>query len=133
MKNYKGNMLLVELVIAILFFSLSQVVIMQVFATSQQMANESKLLHKALNVSEDVAEQLSGESQPDAMLLSLGFMGGNGSYILADPAGFDLHVDLTRLEQPAGQMIRATLSVRREQQLLFSFPSAYYIAKEVQP
>ena len=34
MKNYKGNMLLIELVIAILFFSLSQVAIVQVFAAA---------------------------------------------------------------------------------------------------
>ncbi|MEG2208846.1 MAG: hypothetical protein RR065_12120, partial [Clostridia bacterium] len=88
MKNSKGNMLLIELIIAILFFSLSQVVIVQVFATAQQKTVESKLLKTALAQAEDVAEQLSLTATPDELLLRLGFMGADGYYVLTNAAGF---------------------------------------------
>ncbi|MEG0741253.1 MAG: hypothetical protein RSB91_03965 [Clostridia bacterium] len=133
MKNSKGNMLLIELIIAILFFSLSQVVIVQVFATAQQKTVESKLLKTALAQAEDVAEQLSLTATPDELLLRLGFMGADGYYVLTNAAGFDLYVTLQRLSQPAGQLRTATITVRSDARELFTFPCACYLPKEAQP
>ncbi len=135
MKNYKGNMLLIELVIVLLFFSLSQVAVVQVFAGAQRKAADSRVLYGALMAAEDVAERLCREPEPDAALTELGFMGENGIYILCDEAGYDLYVSLHRLQQPAGQLITANLTARQGERELFSLPSAYYLpeAPEAEP
>ena len=118
MKNYKGNMLLIELVIAILFFSLSQVAIVQVFAAAQQKASDSRALHAALMAAEDVAERLSREDEPEAALLGMGFMDKDGGFVLSGGAG---------------ELISATVSARREDVELLALPCAYYVAEEARP
>lgn len=133
MKNYKGNMLLIELVIAILFFSLSQVAIVQVFAAAQQKASDSRALHAALMAAEDVAERLSREDEPEAALLGMGFMDKDGGFVLSGGAGFDLYVSVTRTRGGAGELISATVSARRKDVELLALPCAYYVAEEARP
>lgn len=130
MKRYRGNMLLVELVITLMFFSLSMMVIMQVFATSQQKANESAIVSASLARAQDVAERLSHETNPDAMLIGLGFAGRDGEYLYSDPAGYDLYVALGIEQRPAGKLLTAQLTASRDGLELFTLPSAYYIAQE---
>ena len=130
MRRYKGNMLLIELVITLLFFSLSMVVIMQVFTTAQLKTRESGTLSVALAKAEDVAEQLSRETNPDALLMRIGFMGNNGSYVYSDPSGYDLYVTLGVSDQEAGRLYTARLTASDDGTELFTLPVAYYDAKE---
>lgn len=130
MRRYRGNMLLIELVITLLFFSLSMMVIMQVFATAQQKASDSRLVSRALMRATDVAERLSREEHPDALMKRLGFMGADGRYALSDEAGYDICVTLALQEQPAGMLRSATVEARQGERLLVALPSAYYVPKE---
>ena len=48
MKNYKGNSLLIELIIVLLFFALSQTVVVSMFAAAHDKAEHSVMLSSAL-------------------------------------------------------------------------------------
>lgn len=126
MKNYKGNMLLIELVIVILFFSLSQVIIVQVFAASQQKATESRIAHAAMMAAQDVAERLVGENKPGQALEGMGFTRTEDFYMRDNGDGFQLNVSLRALEQPAGTLYSATVNAMRDGVELLSLPSVYY-------
>lgn len=126
MKNYKGNMLLIELVIAILFFSLSQVLIVQVFAKSAKMADDSQLAHVAMMLAEDVAESMRASGDEEALLLARGFEQRENDYLLEDGRGFQLRVALERSQESAGTLTTATMTATQGERTLFSFPSVRY-------
>lgn len=126
MKSYKGNMLLIELVIVILFFSLSQLIIVQVFASSQQKAAESRVAHAAMMAAQEVAERLVGETAPGQALENMGFVHAGEVYALDRDDDFQLNVSLRALEQPAGTLHSATVSAMRDGVELLSLPSVYY-------
>lgn len=79
----KSNVLLTELVIVILFFALTAVTVMQVFVAAHQKSRHSALVSKATVVAQDIAEQLSGERQPERVLLQNDYQKGEaqGEYI----------------------------------------------------
>lgn len=133
MKQYKGNILLVELMIVILFFSLSQLVVVRLFLSAHEKATDARILSAALLCGEDVAERLAGEPNPDGALLGMGFMGGNGSYVRSDSDGFDLLVNLKRETGAAGDLIRSTVTAQANGKELFALSGAYYAAKEATP
>ncbi|MBE5777854.1 MAG: hypothetical protein E7331_00825 [Clostridiales bacterium] len=130
MKNYKGNTLLIELIIVLLFFALSQTVVVSMFAASHEKAEHSSLLSSALMYTEGVAERLSIEENPDTALLEMGYAGGDGNYAYTDPQGFDVSVSLRREEKAAGEMIYATITATGNGSELVSLPVQRYLPKE---
>lgn len=126
MKHYRGNMLLIELVIVLLFFSLSQVVVVQVFAAAQKKAVDSRITHAALTMAQDVAERLSCVDEPEGLLNELGFAECDEAYVLTDGGGFELCAQVARTGQSAGVLKTVTLTATRGGEVLFAFPCATY-------
>ena len=126
MRNYKGNTLLIELVIVLLFFSLSQVAIMQVFAASHQTAAQSRVTQAAMTAAQDAAERLSLESDPEAALTSMGFTLTGEQYVKSDGAGFELRATVTAQPCEAGTLHKTTLSAYYRNETLFTLPVACY-------
>ena len=126
-------MLLIELVIVIIFFSLSQVVLVQVFAGAQSKTKDSERLNFAMLSMQDIAEQLSNEQDPDSLLRGLGFSGENGQYVYSTDRGVDLFADVQRVSHDYGQMLTVELRARQGEKELFVFPSVRYFPSEVQP
>lgn len=131
MKNYKGNMLLIELVIVILFFSLSQVVLVQVFAEANKRTLHTTRVNQALVTSGDLVEQLASSGDAEETLRQAGFSGENGSYTFSQN-GVDFVATIRRLSEPQGQLVTVELSAKQADQLLFTLPSVQYIATGVQ-
>ncbi len=130
MNRYRGNMLLIELVLALLFFSISMMVILQVFTGAQTKSHNSAVLSEALAQARDIAEQLSLEDNPDTLLLEMGFTGENGLYVFSGEDGYDLTVSIKREERGAGQLVTCTLYAQSGGKELFEFPAARYIPGE---
>ena len=122
MRTYKGNVVLIELVIVLIFFALSQVAIVQVFAAAQQKTNESRLLNEALLTAQDAAEQLALSDDPEA-----------GLYRYQSPAGYAVVARITRLTQPNGALVSVQLSVQQGDATLFTLPVNRYAPGEVLP
>ena len=130
MKKYQGNILLIELLIVILFFSLSQVVMVRVFASAHEKSHDSVQLRHALMACQDIAEQLSVSEEPAALLLTLDFNGEDGSYFRCDENGFDLYVHLNREETPAGMLLSSTITAQKDDKEILSLPVSLYVPKE---
>ena len=130
-RNYKGNMLLIELVLVLIFFSLSQAVVLQAFALAQQKTADSRATNAALSMAQDVAEVVSAAERPDAALLSLRFAGEDGRYVYVDENGFDLYADVQREDAAGGVLYTVSLRAERAGRVLFTFPAARYA--EVSP
>ena len=130
MKNYKGNTLLIELIIVLLFFALSQTVVVSMFAAAHDKAEHSVMLSSALTFSESVAERLTLEDDPDAALQEAGFAGSDGIYTYTDPHGYDVQVTMRREEKPAGEMLYITVTALHNGEELLTLPVQNYMPKE---
>lgn len=126
MKHYRGNMLLIELVIVLLFFSLSQVIVVQVFAAAQKKTADSGVAYTALTLAQDVAERLSCTDDPQELLKEMGFAGQGTKFVLEAQQGYILTAEITKLEQPAGILRTVMLTATRNGEVLFAFPSTNY-------
>lgn len=131
MRNSRGNMLLIELVIVLIFFSLSQAVILQVFGMAQRKTEQSRVTNAALAMAQDVADALCFADSPDDALLSMRFAGADGRYVYDGGDGFDLYADVGREETGAGAMLTVSLRAVRGDRELFVLPAARYA--EVSP
>lgn len=126
MKHYKGNVLLIELVIVLLFFSLSQVIVVQIFAEAQKKATDSSIAHRALTLTQDVAERVTCADEPEELLKELGFVREGAAFVLTAEEGFTLTAEVTSIEQPAGVLETVMLTATRNGDVLFAFPSTSY-------
>lgn len=130
MKRYQGNILLIELLIVILFFSLSQVVMVRVFASAHEKSHNSVQLRHALMACQDVAEQLSVSEEPDALLLRMDFNGEDGTYFRCDENGFDVYVHCQREDTAAGTLLTSTVTAQKENREILTLPVSLYVPKE---
>ena len=132
MKNYKGNMLLIELVIVILFFSLSQVVLVQVFAGAQITTRRSERLNTAMLEAQNWLERASIEVEPEQVLVEQGFSAQNDDYAYASANGVEYVASVQKQEQPTGLLVTVEISAKYNGEELFVMPSVRYFPKEAQ-
>ena len=116
----KNDVLLTELVIVILVFSLVAVTVLQMFVAARKTSAHSGQLEHALIVAQDWAERLAGAEDPAGLLTDAGFALVDGaSDALADAYVLERADDRLTVEarvQPeasigAGSMRSATVSV----------------------
>ena len=105
-------------------------VIMQVFTAAQQKATHSELTHASLDRARDLAELLSRETEPEALLARLGYAQTDDCFIYRDENGCELRVTLANAVHESGTLYTANIAAYTGEKQLFSLPSAYYAAKE---
>ena len=126
MRSYKGNTLLIELVIGILFFALSQMIILQVFAKAQSINQLSAITNSALTSAENTAETLTVSADPEQALRQLGYTPTNSGYETVQEGAYRITATVSRLTQPSGLLTTVTLSAYRGNQRLFTLPAVRY-------
>ena len=95
----RTNVLLVEILIAVLFFMLSATVLVRVFATSKSMTVRSGLETQALTEAQNTAEALLASDAPEAALAEMEFVGYHGVWT-RDCGDYTLYV--SGATRPAG-------------------------------
>lgn len=126
MRNYKGNTLLIELMVVILFFALSQAIVLRVFARAQSLNHEAQVTNIALMRAEDTAETLAVSTNTEVALQSLGFVSQDGRYELVSPDGYRLTASISRFSQPSGELTTVELHAYRGTAELFAMPAVRY-------
>ena len=81
-KRNRSDLLLVEILIAVLFFMLSLTVLVQVFAASRNMTVRARAKTQAIAQAQNVADSLTGAEDPAAVLEELGFKSSHGIWTL---------------------------------------------------
>ena len=126
MREHRSNMLLIELAIVLLFFTITQAITLQVFAKAQQLNRNATILNLALAAAENAAEIISVTPDAKSALSQLGFAPGAEGYTLVSPEGFRLTASIERFTQPAGLLTSITLHAHRGDDFLFALPTLMY-------
>jgi len=146
----KNDVLLTELVIVILVFSLVAVTVLQMFVAARQTSARSVQMEHALVVAQDWAERIFGAEDPAGLLADAGFSltdgtdGADGDTYVLERAGSGLMVEARvrpEASAGAGRTRSAMVSVfggpgyaAEEEAPLVMLPVLRYIpAEEVRP
>lgn len=134
-KRNGSNVLLVEILLAVLFFMLSATVLVQVFAGSRSLTLRSGVETRALAEAQNVADALYASKDPDALLEGLDFISSHGAWS-RDYGAFSLYVTLETEETDAGELRVGSVSgfytrrdpgaARQEDEQLFTLPCTRY-------
>lgn len=131
----RTNVLLVEILIAVLFFMLSATVLVRVFATARNMTARSSVEQRALTEAQDVAEMLYASQDVDATLEELQFASSHDTWS-KDCGDYSLYVFGGVEPTGAGELwvgkvsafykLRNPDDVRAEDEELFSLSCVKY-------
>ncbi len=130
MKGSRGNALLVELLIVVMFFMLSATVLLQVFAAARTQSEQAGRLNDALCVAQNTADLLYAAPDAEETLSGLGFEEENGLWRLPGDA-FDVTVRCSETAEGAGVMQRCQVQAQHDNEVLVDLPVARY--REVRP
>ena len=131
----RSNVLLVEILIAVLFFMLSATVLIRVFATARNMTVRSGVESRAIADAQNVAEALYAADDVDQTLSDLGFYSSHGAWSI-DRGDYSLYIDGSSAPAGAGELWTGTVSafyklrnpddVRAQDEQLFSLICTRY-------
>ena len=131
----RSNVLLVEILIAVLFFMLSATVLVQVFATARSMTRRAGVENRALTEAQNVADALSASDDVEAAMQKLEFRLYHGAWSRSYD-DFTLYVESQETPSDAGVLwtgsVRAFYrnrnanQARQEDEELFALPCARY-------
>lgn len=131
----KSNVLLVEILIAVLFFMLSSTVIVNVFVTARNMTVRSGVESAAVQEAQNVAEAIYAADDVDQLMEKLGFRSAHDSWS-KDCGDYTLYVSGETQRTGYGEIWKGSVSAfynlrnpdatRPEADELFSLPCARY-------
>lgn len=127
--NRNQRALLMETLIAVLFFALCACVLLRTFATARQYSLRAGVESAALLRAEDLAERLSAAPDAGALLAADGFTDEQGVWRL-DEADWRVEVTVSREATPAGSLTNARVGVRQGDAELVTLPAARYTPGE---
>lgn len=135
----RSNVLLVEILIAVLFFMLSATVLVRVFVAARNMTLRAGVETRALAAAQNVADTLYASEDPDAALEAMEFRLYHGAWTRSTD-DYTLYVEGAEQPSDAGMFWkgevrafyhnRSVEQVRPEDEELFSIPCTRY--REVQ-
>jgi len=117
-KRRNMSSVLIEMIIVILFFSLSAAIIVQVLGKADAVSKESRLKNEALLVMESLAEER--EENPAAF----------PSRETCEYKGFRVEVTVEKTARPLGDYYDILLSSYAGEKELLAFSTARYVARE---
>ena len=122
----RSNVLLMEILIAILFFMLSATVLVQVFATARAQNERAHVETTALREAQNLADTLYVSQSAEETLAGMGFNNGHEVW-LRQYDGFALQAVVTRKDYEQGMLEKAEISAFYEQDTrLFTLVSEKY-------
>ncbi len=121
----KGRIVMVELLIAFLFFSLSAVIALQLFAHGYEFSRDSTLRAGALREAQSLADRLYTASSAEKLLKEAGFEKDEADYVRAQ-GEVAYTVALSAHGTDAGVMQSMIVTVSEGDTVLFTLPVKRY-------
>ena len=128
----RANALLVELLLVIFFFMISAAILVQVYADAKLKSRTAQATNSAMLEGQNIAEDLYGSDDPEAVLKDYGFTSQDGVWVL-DKKGYILQVTPKIEETDFGTLRTFEISGIEGEKTLITLPSTRYIPKEVSP
>ena len=136
-KNH-SHVLLVEIMIAVLFFMLSAVVLVQVFAGARNITVRSDAETRALSEAQNVADVICAAPDPEAQMEEMGFSAAHGVWT-RDDGDYSLYVRGAFVPTEAGALWQGEVTAYykkrgedsiRKDEALFTLPCVTYRGAE---
>ena len=131
-EGHRANALLVELLLVILFFMLGATTLVELFANAKHKTLQARATNVSIMEAQNIADDLYGAEDPDAVLTGLGFTKDGDSWKLEEKE-YTLTVTQKEEAAEAGVLRTFTISATGDGKDLFSLPSTRYLPKEVSP
>lgn len=128
----RANALLVELLLVIFFFMISAAILAQVYADAKLKSRTAAAANSAMLEGQNIAEDLYGSDDPDAVLAEYGFTNQDGVWTL-EKKGYVLKVTPKVEETDSGTLRTYEVAGIEGDRTLITLPSTRYIPKEVSP
>ncbi len=129
--RYKGNLVLLELLIALAFFAVSAVIGAGTLAKAYKIGMDSRHRTDALFIAQSWVERIAAADDPVTPLKAAG-QAGQGGYRIED-GGYTLAALVTPEETGAGTLYDIQLTVSRAGEELVTLPASRYVPEEVAP
>ena len=129
-KKNQMNALLVEILIAVLFFALSSTVILEAFVAAREMSREAGVLNDALAEVQNWNAKLYAAEEIGAVLEEEGFI-AEGNAWTADRGEYSLEVSVEEEAQEAGALRTAYIRAFTAEEEMFAIPCVRYLSEEV--
>lgn len=131
-KSSRLNTLLVEILIAVLFFALASTVVLESFVAARSQSRLAALYDEAAADVQNVADELYASGDYDSALESAGFAFENGGWRLPREQ-YTLLAATMEENAGAGKLVTAGISAAVEGKLIITVPVTLYIPWEVAP
>ena len=128
-KGSQLNTLLVEILIAVLFFALSATVVLDAFVIARSQSREAYVYNIALAQAQDVADSLYVGEDAEDVLAGAGFA-RDGENWSRENEEFTLSVTLSEEATAAGVMRVAQVRAERGGKAIFALPCSRYLPEE---
>lgn len=130
-KNRSQNALLVEIMIAVLFFALCSTVILETFVAAREYSRRAGIQNEALVDLQDLAERMSAVEETDRLMETEGFIRLDAGWEL-DAGEYTIEVEFVQEEAPVGILNTARLRALYGDKILAELPWARYIPGEAE-
>ncbi len=131
-RNNHLSTLLVEILIAVLFFALSATVLLEMFVVSRSQSAYAGLCSEALCAAQNVADGIYAADDPQALLTQEGFSQAKGVYTQTN-GNLTLAVTLRERQMQAGTLREAEILALRGDEMLVRLPCSRYMPGEAIP
>lgn len=125
------NTLLMEIMIAVLFFALCSTVIMDVFVGAHNQSVRAGVQAQALAAAQNLSDGLYAAERREELLLENGFEEDESGVFTRECDGYTLSVALGEERTAAGRIETAEIAALYQGGELFSLPDARYVSEEV--
>lgn len=128
-RSKNQNALLVEIMIAVLFFALCSTVILETFVAAREYSRRAGIQNEALVELQVLAERLHAVDGETYLLEEDGFVFQDESWLL-EGGEYTVEVEFAEEEAPAGKLNTALLRALYRDKAVVELPWAHYISGE---
>lgn len=131
-KGNQLNTLLVEIMIAVLFFALSSTVILETFVVTRNQSRLADVYNVALMEAQNIADKLYTSDAVEQTLEQSGFTQDGNVWTYTEEV-YNLRVTVTEEETAAGVLLSTEVSAVHKDEAILTLPCSRYIPREVRP
>ena len=128
--NWKLNSLLMEILIAVLFFALCSGVILNTMAASRNQSKSAEEVTAMLDAAQNVADCLYVADDREATLLELGFVADEDAYVREEASG-RIAVTLQEERTESGLLRLADIAAQTASGETMALTSTRFVPEEV--
>lgn len=125
-RNRNQNVLLVEIMIAVLFFALCSTVLLETFVAAREFSRRSGVESRALTEVQDLSEQLYASDDCEQLLTGQGFEQTEAGW-QADRGDYQLSLTFSVEDTAAGSIRSISIRALDDGEVLVELPCARYM------